>query len=217
MMHLQKVCLMILLSMLIMSSSASALRMESDASWDFNVYLDGKKIGKHRFDLSVVDGVRQVQSAADFDYKFLFVSVYQYEHRAEEFWADNCLVTFTANTNTNGDQVSVSGAQSDSGFVIERDNNRVELPDCIMTFAYWNPEFLNQPRLLNPQTGEYIDVQVTAVGDETLQVRGQDVTATRFRLTAYETDLTLWYSATQEWLALESLAKGGRIIRYELF
>ena len=86
----------------------------------------------------------------------------------------------------------------------------------IMTFAYWNPVFLDQPRLLNPQRGEYIDVSVYAVGDEILQVRGQEVTATRFRLTAYETDLTLWYSATQEWLALESVAKGGRLIRYEL-
>ncbi len=215
-MRLLTACIISLLSIYMMSSTASAERMENAASWDFTVYLDGKKIGNHRFDLSVVDGVRQVQSAADFDYKLLFVSVYQYEHRAEELWADNCLVNLKANTNTNGKQVSVSGEQSASGFVIERDESRVELPNCVMTFAYWNPAFLDQSRLLNPQTGEYIDVRVDAVGDEILQIRGQDVTATRFRLTARETDLTLWYSATQEWLALESVAKGGRIIRYEL-
>jgi hypothetical protein len=29
-------------------------------------------------------------------------------------------------------------------------------------------------------------------------------------------DITLWYSESAEWLALESVAKGGRIIRYEL-
>lgn len=51
---------------------------------------------------------------------------------------------------------------------------------------------------------------------ETLEVRGQSVAATRFRLTAYEVDLTIWYSADDEWLALESVAKGGHIIRYEL-
>jgi hypothetical protein len=86
----------------------------------------------------------------------------------------------------------------------------------IITVAYWNPVLLDQSHLLNPQRGEYIDVSVYAVGAEILQVRGQEVTAIRFRLTAYETDLTLWYSATQEWLALESVAKGGRLIRYEL-
>ena len=85
-----------------------------------------------------------------------------------------------------------------------------------MTFAYWNAEFLDQPRLLNPQTGEYVDVVVEKVGDEILKVRGQPVAATRFKLTAHDVDLTLWYSLNHEWLALESVAKGGHIIRYEL-
>ena len=54
------------------------------------------------------------------------------------------------------------------------------------------------------------------IGNEVLEVRGQAVEATRFKLTAYEIDLTLWYSSDDEWLALESVAKGGHIIRYEL-
>ena len=85
-----------------------------------------------------------------------------------------------------------------------------------MSFAYWNPDFLNESQLLNPQTGEYVDVNVEVVGTEMLEVRGQPVDATRFRLTAYEVDVTLWYSSDNEWLALESVAKGGHIIRYEL-
>ena len=69
---------------------------------------------------------------------------------------------------------------------------------------------------MNPQTGEYVDVIVEEVGAELLEVRGKPVPATRFRLTADKLDLTLWYSPDDEWLALESVAKGGRIIRYEL-
>ena len=84
-----------------------------------------------------------------------------------------------------------------------------------MTFAYWNPDFLEQPRLLNPQTGEYVDVRVENLGEETLDFRGQSIAATRFTLKAYDVDLTLWYSTDDEWLGLESVAKGGRIIRYE--
>ena len=61
-----------------------------------------------------------------------------------------------------------------------------------------------------------MDVQVEKVGNETLEVRGQPIAATRIKLTAYDVDLTLWYSADDEWLALESVAKGGHIIRYEL-
>ena len=123
---------------------------------------------------------------------------------------------FDATTNANGKRVQVSGAQTGAGFSVERDDVPLELPECVMTFAYWNPVFLTQPRLLNPQTGEYMDVSVEQIGEEFLKVRGLRVAATRYKLTAKNVDLTLWYSPEEEWLALESVAKGGRIIRYEL-
>jgi hypothetical protein len=184
--------------------------------WDFDVYLNDKKVGKHEFTVSEAEGVKQVQSEASFKYKILFIPAYSYEHNAAERWAGNCLAAFDASTNANGDRIRVSGEQSESGFLVTRDGNPVALPECVMTFAYWNPDFLEQSRLLNPQTGEYVDVRVEKVGNETLEVRGQSVAATRFRLTAYEVDLTIWYSTNNEWLALESVAKGGHIIRYEL-
>ncbi len=164
----------------------------------------------------MLDGVREVRSEADFDYKFLFVSVYQYQHRAAERWADNCLLAIDASTNANGDRVAVTGKQTSDSFVVQRDQRQVQLPDCVMTFAYWNADFLDQAQLLNPQTGEFVDVRVDAIGDDLLDIRGAKVVAQRFRLTAYQTDLTLWYSDDNEWLALESVAKGGRTIRYEL-
>jgi hypothetical protein len=184
--------------------------------WDFDVYLNDKKVGRHEFKVSETGGVKQVQSEASFKYRILFIPAYQYEHNAAERWTGNCLAEFDASTNANGDRIRVSGEQFDTGFLVERDGNAVELPPCVMTFAYWNPDFLAQSQLLNPQTGEYVDVRVDKVGNETLEVRGQSVAATRFRLTAYEVDLTIWYSADDEWLALESVAKGGHIIRYEL-
>jgi len=184
--------------------------------WDFDVYLNDKKVGKHEFKVSEAGGVKQVLSEARFRYNILFIPAYRYEHNAAERWAGNCLAEFDASTNANGDRIRVSGEQSEAGFLVERDGNPVELPECVMTFAYWNPDFLEQSRLLNPQTGEYVDVRVEKLGNETLEVRGEVVAATRFKLTAYEVDLTIWYSSNDEWLALESVAKGGHIIRYEL-
>jgi hypothetical protein len=184
--------------------------------WDFDVYLDDKKVGKHRFEVSDANGTKQVKSEASFLYKILFIPAYQYEHKANERWEDNCLVGIDAITNANGKRIQVSGEQSGTGFVVEREDQPIELPECVMTFAYWNHEFLDQSRLLNPQTGEYVEVRVEKVGNELLEVRGVPVTATRFALMANGVDLTIWYSPDNEWLALESVAKGGRIIRYEL-
>lgn len=186
------------------------------ASWDFDVYLDDKRVGTHRFEVSEAEGTKYVQSEASFNYKILFISAFRYDHKAAERWTDNCLVEFAASTNTNGKELRVSGEQSGEGFIVDKGDDAFSLPECVMTFAYWNRDFLNQPRLLNPQTGEYVDVSVEEIGGELLEVRGKPVPATRFKLTAKKIDLTLWYSPDNEWLALESVAKGGRVIRYEL-
>ena len=191
-------------------------RVDGVDNWDFDVYLNDKKVGKHSFKVSEVEGIKQVQSEASFTVKIFFITTYRYEHSATERWTDNCLLEFDGKTNTNGKRISVSGEQTGVGFVVETGDKPIELPQCVMTFAYWNSEFLKQPSLLNPQTGDYVDILVEKVGDEMLYVRGRAVPTTRFKLTAEKVDLTLWYSLDDEWLVLESVAKGGQIIRYEL-
>lgn len=186
------------------------------ARYDFDVYLNDKKVGNHVFQIVDIDGVRQVLSEANFKYRILFIPAYRYEHRNAERWSGNCLVRFDAKTNANGEQIEVSGERTAGAFRVAKQEGLVDLPDCVMTFAYWNPEFLDQTRLLNPQTGEYVDVKVENTGNELLEVQGRSVLATRFKLTARNVDLSLWYSPDREWLALESVAKGGNIIRYEL-
>ena len=205
--------LMIVLFALTLASPGSA---EESNSWDFTVYLNDKKIGNHRFEVTDTDGVTRVQSEANFKYTILRIPAFRYEHRNAEQWAGNCLMRFEAQTNENGDRIQVSGERTGGAFRVRSGDTPVELPECIMSFAYWNPDFLGQPSLLNPQTGEFVDVSVEEIGDEILKIRGQDVEATRFRLTAYDVDLTLWYSKNDEWLALESIAKGKHVIRYEL-
>jgi len=50
--------------------------------------------------------------------------------------------------------------------VVTGTRGQANLPACVMTFAYWNPDLLGQSRLLNVQTGEYMDVQVRVLGEE---------------------------------------------------
>ena len=208
---------MVFMFMLAYASPGVAREGTPDNSrWDFTVYLNDKKVGKHTFEVVDDDGQTYVKSEARFKYTILLIPAYRYEHINDERWTENCLQGFEASTNANGDRIMVSGHRNGSAFFVDNGANRTELPDCVMTFAYWNPDFLQQPSLLNPQTGEYVDVSVEDVGTEMLEVRGEPVPARRFRLTAYEVDVTLWYSPDNEWLALESIAQGGHIIRYEL-
>jgi len=184
--------------------------------WNFDVYLDDKKVGTHLFEVLEAADQRQVQSVANFKVKFLFFNAYRYNHTAIEKWDENCLQYFDANTKVNGKPTAVSGESAESGFVVEKSDSTELLPECVMTFAYWNPEFLKQKKLLNPQTGEYLDVDVELVGSDALEVRGETVNAKRYKITAKDIDLLVWYANDEEWVALESVAKTGHIIRYEL-
>ena len=191
----------------------------SDATvqeWDFRVLLDDNEIGYHRFRLEEAGDRRYVESDAEFDVKFLFFTAYRYRHSNRESWEGDCLASIATKTNTNGDTLTVTGEQSDETFVVETPSGIDELPQCVMTFAYWDRKILDQSKLLNVQTGELVDVAVEVQDAELLEVRGEERMAQRYRLVSDGIQIDVWYAPDGEWLALESPAKGGRVLRYEL-
>lgn len=213
---LNRIALMIVVVMLA-PSSISAAAGDAARSLNFNVFLDDSKIGFHRFDIDAgTAGNRIVHSEARFDVKFLLFTAFRYRHENSERWDDGCLVAIDAETDSNGKQTEVSGERTDSGFAVSTAGEVRTLPTCVMTFAYWNPDFLAEDKLLNPQTGEYLDVDVTQRPEEQVVVGGREVTAVPYEIRAKGMEITVWYSPDNEWLALESLAKGDRVIRYEL-
>ena len=208
--------MMLRTGMILFAALLAAPAQAASRRWDFSVLLDGSKIGYHRFEL-VEDGrQRTLTSEARFDVRFLFINAFSYRHENTELWSDGCLESIDARTQTNGKNLTIRGTRFDDRFVVNDGSAENTLRDCVMTFAYWNPEFLHQPRLLNPQSGEYLDVEVERIGDQPIVVRGEEVAASVYRVKAKQMQLTLWYSPEDEWLALESVARGGRIIRYEL-
>ena len=189
-----------------------------ESRWTFNVYLDDSRIGYHDYRLvEGADGVRRIEAEARFDVKFLFVNAFRYRHEMAETWDGDCLVDVEARTNSNGKKTRIEGQLTDAGFLVEAGDAAEQLGQCVMTFAYWNPEFLNADRLLNPQTGEFLDVEIEPLRSETLVLNGRDIDAVGYQIEARELTVRVWYSdVDQRWVALESPTKGGRVLRYEL-
>ena len=88
------------------------------------------------------------------------------------------------------------------------------LPRCISTFAYWDESFLQHDRLLNSQTGEYLEVNVDNLGEKSIRLRDSSVSASHYKLTGDELDIELWYDRNGQWLALQSTTGKGRLLRY---
>jgi hypothetical protein len=126
-----------------------------------------------------------------------------------------------SSTDANGKPYAVLGEHQQSEFVVQTRKGKstggqARLPACVMSFAYWNHDFLKQTHLLNSQDGEYIEVEVSPPVLEELQVQGQLQPAWRYHLVAGPLNLQLWYSEDYQWLGLSSVTEGGRTLRYEL-
>ena len=197
-------------------TSLAAGAGEVESQWRFRVYLDDAEIGYHEFRLEREGDRRTLQSEARFNVKFLFFVAYTYVHDNTERWDGECLAGVDAFTDDNGEISRVEGQRNGDGFVVRTTDGRTALPGCVRSFAYWDPELLRADRLLNTQTGDYLAVEIQALGEETLEVRGRAVRAQRYSLNAEELDIQLWYSAEDEWLALESRTVDGYRIRYQL-
>ncbi len=206
----------ILVSLALAAIALPALGNDAEKAWRFRVYLDDKEIGFHEFRVQEQGGVRRLETEANFEYKLLFLTLYEYEHENTEIWKGDCLAEIQARTDANGDPYEIKGALAEDTFVLESSEGSAELPGCVMSFAYWNPAFLEQERLLNSQNGEFVDVEVGAPERVDLEVRGTVRPALRYRIEAENLGIELYYSENQEWLALEADAAGGRKLRYEL-
>ncbi len=185
-------------------------------TWDFRVLLDGRPIGYHRFALDGEGEARELKSTARFEVRFVVFSAYRYVHDATEKWRGDCIESLAARTDDDGKRSEASAAREGARMVITGTAGRLSTADCVMTFAYWNDAILRQPRLLNAQTGEYTPVSVAALGEELIRVKGDMVTANRYRITGPQYPVDLWYAAGGAWVALQSNVKGGRQLRYEL-
>lgn len=196
-------------------STGSAIGSPSQQTMRFKVYLDQSPIGEHSFELSVGGLEKRVVSRAQFDVKLLVFNAYRYRHESREQWRDGCLERIQATTDDNGKDYRVQGRRIADVLSLQVNGKPDQLPACVSTFAYWEPDFLKRPRLLNPQTGELVDVRLEPQGLERKRFRGREVEARRYRLSADDLDISLWYTADGDWIGLESDTGRGKMLRYE--
>lgn len=183
--------------------------------WVFDVYVDDRYIGEHFFELSAGDEQLVLSTVAQFEYKILFFSAFRYEHKNTEVWDRQGLLAIDAFTDSNGKEFLVRGERTADGFALTTYESEQDLPAGLKTFAYWNPSILDEERLLNSQTGEYVFVDVVNRGMEVVEYQGSELEAIRYDLVLSEGPISIWYGKDdQRWLALESETGGGRLLKY---
>ena len=171
--------------------------------WEFDAILNDKVIGQHIF----IYEDKKTVSNANFKFEYLFMD-FIYQHKSSEAWQGNCLKTISSNTDDDGDLYNVSGYMEANQFMVITNNKTVELPLCIMTFAYGNPKILDQKKLMNAQNGEYMDVDIQFLREENHMVKGKDILTDLWQIEAKGDDgdllVHLWYDKNMNWVSLKS-------------
>lgn len=202
------------LATVVLCLAAHPSQAETSREWNFRVSLDGTPIGSQVFREIREQDRTKVTVEADLDVRVLFFSAYTYEHRNEETWKDGCLVSMRSTTDDNGKPYEVLAQPSEDGLDVRTLEGREQVTGCVSSFAYWKPEALGAPRLLNSQNGQWQEVSLLELGKETLTFRGKPTTARRLALVGKELRIDLWYADDDEWLALESTLSNGRKLSY---
>ncbi len=184
--------------------------------YDFKVLLDDEEIGTQRFMVSAEGDRTRVQVDASFDVKFWLFTAYSYRHSNVEVWEGQCLHEMRAQTNDNGDEFFVRGRYQDGRLRLETHEGRRTVEGCVKTYAYWNPDWFRDSRLLNSQTGELQRVEISTVGKETITVRGTPVHTEHHRIKSEKFTIDLWYTENREWVALQSTTSDGGKLFYQL-
>ncbi len=193
-----------------------AISVADVEKYEFKVFLDEREIGYHRFVVTPQNMRTFVSSEAHFDVSFLFLNFYRYLHSSNEIWLNDCLSTIESHTNDNGENHFVRGQTSDDSFLLQTAEQRLQVDGCVRTFAYWDPSLLSSGQLLNPQTGELIEVEIVFIGESIIDRGERSSIARHYQITSDQLTIDLWYSTDEKWLALESTVENGARLRYAI-
>ena len=180
----------------------------------FDVFLDDREVGGHRYHFEGDPSDFRLESRAEFAVKIAFVTVFSYDHEADEHWVDGCLVTLASETEARR-EFTVDARRTSDGFSVDTgDGGQTYAWACPWSFAYWNPALRERARLVNPQDGKVFDLSFEALEPAPLTIGERSVRTRRWAMTGEKLDVTLYYDEQDRWLGLDSVVEGGRVLRY---
>ena len=177
--------------------------------WEFDAFVGKKKIGSHRFEVMRTRDRITAKSSASFEYNVFKIPLLKYEHSVVEIYnSESCLERISSETTTNSKRIEMLGERQGEKFLVRGNRNDDLEIDCLMPFAYWSPNLLDQKFLINGQTGALVDIRVSPGNAQ----EGQR----NYLLSGENLDIELFYSEEGQWIGLQSKLPFGRTLKYSL-
>lgn len=178
---------------------------------DFTVLRKGKPFGTHKLSFDRADDGRlTVTTDVDLQVKFGPITAFRYRLDSVEEWVNGQLAALNGTSNSDGRKGKVSAEAEGDELLVESTKFDGTLPLSIIPSSHWNRLQVYQDRMLSTETGEVLDIEVETIGEDIVEVDGEALVTTHYRL---KSDLTvdLWYDDQSRWVKLAFEVRGQEI------
>jgi hypothetical protein len=179
----------------------------------FDVYREGKLVGRHDVSFSRSEDSLVVESRFEIAINFLFFTAYKYVYQSSAWWQDGDLSVLKAEVNDNGDVSSLITERAGDRMVLNRSGERDVVAAPLLPTNHWNSAVLVETRVLNTLTGRVNNVRIVPREREQIPTERGPVAATRY---LYTGDLAteVWYDDAGRWVKMRFQGTDGSTIDY---
>lgn len=178
----------------------------------YEISRKGKPLGFQTIDFSRSEaGELIVDIHIEIDFKLGPIPLFRYLHDNREVWRDGTLLSLKSKTDNNGDDVKVDLTLNGNRYVGNGAKFADNLEAPLMSTSYFNPNFIRQKAIISSQDGRLLETKIETLGPEMLTVRGQQIQATRFRLSG-KLRIDIWYTDAGEWVQTTFERGGNKLL-----
>lgn len=177
----------------------------------FTVNRNGTPVGVHEITFDPTGDGFRASTLFTVTIEILSVPVYRYVYRSTEDWQSGCLQALRAETNDDGDLVTVTASADNGSLRIEGPRGSDSAPLGTLATTHWNAAVLDVDAVINTLTGRVNRVRIEDRGEAVVVANGRSIPARHY---VYTGDLSteVWYDDRGRWVKMRFEASDGSTI-----
>ena len=201
-------------------SSAHVNHYKNIKSLEYELFLNGKFIGFHKFNFSKKGDLLVVKSIGNFKVKKLGIDLMNYQTTTEEIYKENQLIKFKSKTNQNDKIkfVNLEYNRKKSQFDIDGSSFKGKTEINSIIGSWWNHEIVTKSKQISAVSGRVLDQKVKFLGKKQIKIFNNEYNALHFLILSDDNkplnkkklNINVWYdSKTLLWIksSYEKLGK----------
>lgn len=200
---------------LFLTKPATATGVPENGVLAFDIVRNGEAIGTHTYHFDQQGDRTEVRIQTNIDYRLLSIPVYRFEHESIEVWKDGRLSSLESTTNENGTPVKLQVHREEDSLMVIGEDGSMHVDREIIPASLWNRLVLDRDEILTTVSGNLKSMQVTYIGEEILDVKGEKKPTYHFRLSG-EFERDLWYDRQDMLVSVRFEASDGSTVQYVL-